>query len=332
MLRLQSVSKRYGSRWAVEDLSLEVGDGELAVLIGPSGCGKTTTLKMVNRLVEPTSGRIYLDDEDVTDVDPVQLRRRMGYVIQHVGLFPHQTVAGNVATVPRLLGWDRRRLSLRVGEMLDLVGLEPDEFRNRYPDQLSGGQRQRVGVARALAADPPVLLMDEPFGAIDPIARGRLQGEFLRLQAELKKTVVFVTHDVDEAVRLGDRIAVLRQGGVLEQYATPADVLGRPASPFVADFVGGDRGLKRLSVTPIDAVELAPPPPGLDCSTIEARVSVGATLKDALSQLLLHDAPWIGVFDGDECLGVLTAESLHAAMRHSLREAETAAASAPPGK
>ena len=329
MLRLQSVSKRYASRWAVEDLSLEIGDGELAVLIGPSGCGKTTTLKMVNRLVEPTSGRIYLDGEDVTDVDPVQLRRRMGYVIQHVGLFPHQTVAGNVATVPHLLGWDRRRVSLRVGEMLDLVGLDPDEFRDRYPDQLSGGQRQRVGVARALAADPPVLLMDEPFGAIDPIARGRLQGEFLRLQGELKKTVVFVTHDVDEAVRLGDRIAVLRQGGVLEQYATPADVLGRPASAFVADFVGGDRGLKRLSVTSIDAAELAPPPHGLDCSTIEARVSVGATLKDALSQLLLHDAPWIGVFDGDECLGVLTAESLHAAMRHSLRDAETAAASAP---
>src|SRR5207244_2150343 len=231
MLRLQSVGKRYGSRWAVEDLSLEIGDGELTVLIGPSGCGKSTTLKMVNRLVEPTSGRIYLNDEDVTDVNPVRLRRRMGYVIQQVGLFPHETVAGNAATVPRLLGWDRRRVRQRVDELLDLVGLPPAEFRDRYPDQLSGGQRQRVGVARALAADPPVLLMDEPFGAIDPIARDRLQGEFLRLQGELKKTVVFVTHDIDEAVRLGDRIAVLRQGGVLEQYASPADVLGRPAPP-----------------------------------------------------------------------------------------------------
>ena len=324
MLRLQSVSKRYGSRWAVEGLSLEVGDGEVAVLIGPSGCGKSTTLKMVNRLVEPTSGRIYLDDEDVTDVDPVRLRRRMGYVIQHVGLFPHQTVAGNVATVPRLLGWERHRVRARVDELLDLVGLEPDEFGPRYPDQLSGGQRQRVGVARALAADPPVLLMDEPFGAIDRIARDRLQGEFLRLQAELKKTVVFVTHDVDEAVRIGNRIAVLRQGGVLEQYARPADVLGKPASTFVADFVGADRGLKRLSVTPIDAAELEPPPPGLDCSTIEARVPAGSSLKDALSQLLLHDAPWVAVFSGDDCLGVLTAESLHAAMRHSLAATEAA--------
>jgi osmoprotectant transport system ATP-binding protein len=276
---------------------------------------------MINRLVEPSSGRILLDDEDVTRADPVKLRRRMGYVIQQVGLFPHETVAQNVATVPRLLGWDRHRVQGRVDELLDLVGLEPTEYRQRYPDQLSGGQRQRVGVARALAADPPVLLMDEPFGAIDPIARDRLQGEFLRLQAELKKTVVFVTHDVDEAVRLGDRIAVLRQGGVLQQYDTPANVLGRPATEFVADFVGADRGLKRLSVTPIDVTMLEPPPGELrDVTEAPARVPANATLKDALAQLLLHDAPFVAVVDGDRCLGVLTPDSLHAELRRSLAE------------
>src|SRR5437763_67708 len=321
MLRLESVSKRYSSRTVVHELSLDVDEGEVCVLVGPSGCGKTTTLKMINRLIEPSSGRILLDDEDVTRGDPVKLRRRMGYVIQQVGLFPHETVAQNVATVPRLLGWDRKRTRARVEELLDLVGLDPAEFRERYPDQLSGGQRQRVGVARALAADPPVLLMDEPFGAIDPIARDRLQAEFLRLQDELKKTVVFVTHDVDEAVRLGDRIAVLRQGGVLEQYDTPANVLGRPATDFVADFVGGDRGLKRLSVTPIDVSGLAPPPGELrDVSDVEAQVPVGATLKDALAQLLLHDAPFVAVVDGDRCLGVLSPDSLHAELRKSLAE------------
>src|SRR5438045_4906805 len=236
MIRLEGVTKRFDNgQVAVHALDLDVGEGEVCMLIGPSGCGKTTTLKMINRLVEPSSGRILLDAEDVTRGDPVKLRRRMGYVIQQVGLFPHETVAQNVATVPHLLGWDRKRTRARVDELLDLVGLDPAEFRERYPDQLSGGQRQRVGVARALAADPPVLLMDEPFGAIDPIARDRLQAEFLRLQDELKKTVVFVTHDVDEAVRLGDRIAVLRDGGVLQQYDTPAQVLGKPATDFVAD-------------------------------------------------------------------------------------------------
>jgi osmoprotectant transport system ATP-binding protein len=325
MLRLESVGKRFGSRWAVQDLSLAVGDGEVCVLVGPSGCGKTTTLKMINRLVEPTAGRIYLDDEDVTHVDPVQLRRRMGYVIQQVGLFPHETVAGNVATVPHLLGWERQRVRSRVDELLDLVGLDPAEYRGRYPDELSGGQRQRVGVARALAADPPVLLMDEPFGAIDPIARDRLQAEFLRLQAELRKTVVFVTHDIDEAVRLGDRIAVLHQGGVLEQYDTPADILGRPASPFVADFVGQDRGLKRLSVTPIDVSALEAAPGGvLDGDEVHARVPVDGTLRDALAQLLLHDAPWVVVVDGDRPVGVLTPDSLYASLRRSLAEDDRA--------
>src|SRR5438874_1797347 len=282
MLRLESVSKRYGSRTVVHELSLEIDDGEVCVLIGPSGCGKTTTLKMINRLVELSSGRILLDDEDVTRADPVKLRRRMGYVIQQVGLFPHETVAQNVATLPHLLGWDKKRTRARVDELLELVGLDPGDFRDRYPDQLSGGQRQRVGVARALAADPPVLLMDEPFGAIDPIARDRLQAEFLRLQGELKKTVVFVTHDVDEAVRLGDRIAVLKEGGVLQQYDTPAKILGRPATDFVADFVGGDRGLKRLSVTPIDVSGLKPPPGELPfVGETAAKVTVGATLKAA---------------------------------------------------
>jgi osmoprotectant transport system ATP-binding protein len=321
MLRLESVSKRYGSRTVVDDLSLEVEDGEVCVIIGPSGCGKTTTLKMINRLIEPSAGRILLDDEDVTRGDPVKLRRRMGYVIQQVGLFPHETVAQNVATVPRLLGWDRKRQRGRVDELLDLVGLDPGEYRDRYPDQLSGGQRQRVGVARALAADPPLLLMDEPFGAIDPIARDRLQAEFLRLQDELNKTVVFVTHDVDEAVRIGDRIAVLREGGVLQQYDTPAKVLGKPATSFVADFVGGDRGLKRLSVTKIDVNGLKPPHGELPFEgEIAAKVPVGATLKDALAQLLLHDARYVAVVDGDRSLGVLTADDLHAELRKSLAE------------
>ena len=321
MLRLESVSKRYGSRTVVHDLSLEVDEGEVCVLIGPSGSGKTTTLKMINRLIEPSAGRILLDDEDVTHGDPVKLRRRMGYVIQQVGLFPHETVAQNVATVPHLLGWDRGKVRARVDELLDLVGLDPAEYRDRYPDQLSGGQRQRVGVARALAADPPVLLMDEPFGAIDPIARDRLQAEFLRLQDELKKTVVFVTHDIDEAVRLGDRIAVFNDGGVLQQYDTPANVLGRPGTPFVADFVGGDRGLKRLSVTPIDVAGLSPPPGELrDVDDMPAKVPVGATLREALAQLLLHDAPFVGVVDGDRCLGVLTPDALHAELRKSLAE------------
>ncbi|HJV09063.1 MAG TPA: ATP-binding cassette domain-containing protein, partial [Acidimicrobiales bacterium] len=234
MIRLESLTKRWDNgQVAVDALDLEVGAGEITMLVGPSGCGKTTTLKMVNRLIEPTSGRIFLDGDDVTGADPVELRRRIGYVIQQVGLFPHLNVADNVATVPRLLKWDKERTRKRVDELLDLVGLDPSRYRRRYPHQLSGGQRQRVGVARALGVDPPVLLMDEPFGAIDPITRDRLQGEFLRLQGEVGKTILFVTHDLDEAVRLGDRIAVLREGGVLEQYAPPAEILGRPASPFV---------------------------------------------------------------------------------------------------
>ena len=277
MIRLERVSKQFpDGSLAVQDLSLEVAEGEICVLVGPSGCGKTTSMKMVNRLIEPTSGAVYVDGQDVRSMDVVDLRRRIGYVIQHVGLFPHLDVAANVATVPRLLRWDKGRIRSRVDELLHLVGLEPGRYGSRYPHQLSGGERQRVGVARALAADPLVLLMDEPFSAIDPIARDRLQAEFLRLQQEVRKTVVFVTHDIEEAIRLGDRIAVLRQGGVLEQYADPATLLGAPATEFVADFVGADRGLKRLSVTHIEQADLEQPPVvSLDDTLAAARKAIG---------------------------------------------------------
>jgi len=376
MIRLDSVSKRYpDGTVAVAELTLDVPPGEVVMFVGPSGCGKTTTLKMINRLIEPSTGAIVLDGEDVTRVDPVALRRRLGYVIQQVGLFPHRTIAENVGTVPGLLGWDRRRIASRVEELLDLVGLDPGVFARRYPHQLSGGQRQRVGVARALAADPVVLLMDEPFSAIDPIARDRLQAEFLRLQAEVRKTVVFVTHDIEEAVRVGDRIVVLSQGGKLEQYADPATLLGSPASRFVADFVGADRGLKRLAVTPIDVADLERPPvvhlsdtladaravldrsgarwavvldtgdelrgwvsaehvAGADGRVVdrvrrmEAWVPVSATLKHAFSVMLQEDAGWVAVLDRSRFLGVLTPESLHAALRRSVEDMEPETAGA----
>lgn len=277
MIAFEAVSKRYGdASYAVENFNLEVDEGELCVLVGPSGGGKTTILRMVNRMVEPSSGQILVNGRDVAKVDRVELRRQTGYVIQQAGLFPHLKVADNVASVPRLLGWDRARTRARVNEMLDLVGLSPAEFADRYPNELSGGQAQRVGVARALAGDPPVLLMDEPFGAVDPIARGRLQQEFLALQERLHKTVMFVTHDVDEAVVMGNRIAVLSQGGRLEQYDSPAEVLGHPATSFVADFIGADRGLRRLSVTPIEVADLYVPPavrPGTTIAQAEAAVA-----------------------------------------------------------
>jgi osmoprotectant transport system ATP-binding protein len=317
MIRLDGVTKRFSNgHVAVDDLSLEIDEGDVCVLVGPSGCGKTTTMRMINRLVEPTSGRIYVDGDDVMRVDPVELRRRIGYVIQQIGLFPHQTIAVNVATVPRLLGWDRARVSARVDELLHLVGLEPKQFRDRYPHQLSGGQRQRVGVARALGADPPVLLMDEPFGAIDPITRARLQNEFLRLQSEVRKTVVFVTHDIEEAVKLGDRIAILEQGGVLAQYDPPAEVLANPATPFVADFVGKDRGLKRLRVTTITEADLVPVP--VDSDVVSPEVRTGQTLQDAYAALVLSDRGWVavGAADGNgQVIGALTPDALHAAAR-----------------
>ncbi len=250
MIRFEHVTKIYPgqSECAVTDLTLEVPEGETCVLVGPSGCGKTTTMKMVNRLIEPTSGTIYVGGKDVTKMDPIELRRGIGYVIQEIGLFPHMSITNNIATVANLLGWDKERISARVDELLRLMGMEPAEFRNRYPHELSGGQKQRIGVARALGVDPPVMLMDEPFGAIDPITRERLQNEFLRLQEKLKKTVIFVTHDINEAIKMGNKIAILQVGGILEQYGTPDEILAYPANRFVEDFVGADRTLKRLNL------------------------------------------------------------------------------------
>ncbi len=257
MIRLENVSKVFpGSEVpAVADLSFDVPEGEIVVLVGPSGCGKTTTLKMINRIIEPTSGSIRVAGMDAVGTEPHILRRQIGYVIQQTGLFPHRTIGQNIATVPKLLGWDKVRIEDRVAELIELVGLEV-EMAERYPAELSGGQQQRVGVARALAADPPVLLMDEPFGAVDPIVRARLQDELLRLQERVKKTIVFVTHDIDEAIQLGDRVAILNIGGVLEQFGPPEQILRDPVNDFVAEFLGTDRGLKRLSLIPIREVAL----------------------------------------------------------------------------
>ncbi|GAC1320800.1 MAG: betaine/proline/choline family ABC transporter ATP-binding protein [Chloroflexota bacterium] len=255
-VEFRHVSKDYGKHGAVVDLSLVVPAGEICVLVGPSGCGKTTSLKMVNRLVEPSTGQVLIDGEDVMSVEVTALRRRIGYVIQQIGLFPHQTVAENIATVPRLLGWPRARIQTRVEELINLIGLDPSQVRNRYPAQLSGGERQRIGVARAMAAEPPVMLMDEPFGAVDPIVRERLQNEFLRLHRTLGTTVLFVTHDIDEAIKMGNRVAVMQQGGHLAQYAPPAELLLHPASDFVSRFVGVDRGLKRLSLLTVADISL----------------------------------------------------------------------------
>jgi osmoprotectant transport system ATP-binding protein len=349
VIRLESVRKQYASGLvAVADLSLDVPTGEVCVLVGPSGCGKTTILRMINRLIEPTAGTIYVDDEDILRVDPVELRRRIGYVIQQVGLFPHQTVATNVATVPRLLGWDHAKVRARVDELLDLVGLAPGEYGNRYPSELSGGQRQRVGVARALAADPPIMLMDEPFGAIDPITRAQLQDEFLRLQRTFRKTIVFVTHDIDEAVKMGDRIAILEVGGRLAQYDTPDRLLGAPTNEFVADFVGHDRAVKRLRITPIDVHALHRPPTAatvgearaaLDTHPLVVVVAAGSdgrievlergnegpsvvpvvehdrSLQDALALMLERHCSWVAVTERGRYLGLLAIDNLYSASR-----------------
>ncbi|HSJ21555.1 MAG TPA: ABC transporter ATP-binding protein [Nocardioidaceae bacterium] len=325
MIRLDGVGKTYpDGTVAVRDLDLTVPRGSVVCLVGPSGCGKSTTLKMVNRLIEPTTGTITLDGRDVTHGDPVELRRHMGYVIQQVGLFPHQTIRTNVATVPSLLGWSRARATERADELMSLVGLDPEVYADRYPHQLSGGQRQRVGVARALAADPPVLLMDEPFGAVDPVNRTNLQDEFLRLQRDLHKTVMLVTHDIDEAVKMGDYVAVFAPGGHLAQYDVPAEVLGRPADDFVAEFVGASRGLRRLSVTPIRREDLDPVDRDVD-STLE--IPLTSTLEDALAAMMRHDAGVVAVTDEGRPLGVLTPGSVHAALRRSVAEAEEAARS-----
>ncbi|HEX3211160.1 MAG TPA: ABC transporter ATP-binding protein, partial [Actinomycetota bacterium] len=292
-VRFRDVTKRYpgAETNAVEALTLDVEAGEICVLVGPSGCGKTTAMRMVNRTVEITSGDILIGDTSVRDRSPAQLRREIGYVIQQIGLFPHKTIGENIATVPNLLGWDKRRTEARVGELLEVVGL-PAEVRDRYPHQLSGGQRQRVGVARALAVDPPIMLMDEPFGAVDPIVRSRLQDEFLRLQQEVRKTIVFVTHDIDEAIKMGDRIAIFRQGGHLEQYAPPDELLAEPASDFVADFLGAERGLKRLALIPVSAVKAESGPV----------VSPDDDGQAALTAAEAYGSDWVVVVDGDRRL------------------------------
>jgi osmoprotectant transport system ATP-binding protein len=292
-VEFRHVTKRYDTAakntpGAVNDLSFTVPAGRICVLVGPSGCGKTTSLKMVNRLIEPTSGQILVDGRDIAKRDAIELRREIGYVIQQVGLFPHQTIGENTVTVPRLLGWSKQRQRARADELLALVGLDPARYRDRYPSQLSGGERQRVGVARALAADPPIMLMDEPFGAVDPIVRERLQNEFLRLQEELAKTILFVTHDIDEAIKMGDLVAVMQVGGHLAQFAPPAEILASPASEFVARFVGADRGLKRLSLSRVGELELRRPAmakPGDDAGEARRRAQA-----DPLAYLLLVDA------------------------------------------
>ncbi|AGL21378.1 ABC transporter ATP-binding protein [Actinoplanes sp. N902-109] len=308
-ITLENLGKVYpDGTVAVGDISLDVRAGELVVLIGPSGCGKSTILRMLNRLIEPSKGRILIDGQDVTQQDPVELRRHIGYVIQNVGLFPHQTIRTNVGTVPRLLGWDKKKTRARAEELLELVGLDPGRYAGRYPHELSGGQRQRVGVARALAADPLVLLMDEPFSAVDPIVRGRLQEEFLRLQEAVRKTIVLVTHDIDEAVRLGDRIAVLAEGGRLQQYAAPADLLSKPASEAVSEFIGTDRGVRRLAVT---KVRTAMRPLG-HVEEVDRLPTVGVdgTLYDALSVMLTSDSLNVIVVEDGKPVGSISRSAL----------------------
>ncbi len=308
-ITLQHVGKTYpDGTVAVGDFSLEIRAGELVVLIGPSGCGKSTIMRMINRLIEPSTGRLLIDGENVLDRNPVELRRRIGYVIQNVGLFPHQSIRANIGTVPRLLGWDRKRIKSRADELLELVGLDPAKYAGRYPHELSGGQRQRVGVARALAADPLVLLMDEPFSAVDPIARGRLQEEFLNLQATVRKTIVLVTHDIDEAVRMGDRIAVLAEGGRLLQYAPPAELLSHPDSATVSDFVGADRGIRRLAVTAVrDAIQ--PLASGQSVDGLPT-VDVGGTLYDALAAMLTVDSSEVAVREDGHTVGVVSRSAI----------------------
>ncbi len=320
MIRLEGVGKTYDDGTvAVHELNLDVARGEMVCLVGPSGCGKSTTLKMINRLIEPTTGRIMLDGEDVTSADPVKLRRGIGYVIQQIGLFPHQTILTNVMTVPLLYGESKGTAKSRALELMETVGLDT-AYADRYPHQLSGGQRQRVGVARALAANPPVLLMDEPFGAVDPVVRARLQDEFLRLQRELDKTVVLVTHDIDEAVRMGDRVAVFETGGRLAQFATPAELLGQPADDFVADFVGSTKGLRRLTVTRLDEGHLEPMD-GVSAGQLGAAIDIDSTLEEALAVLLRDDKPMVGVKRGAAFVGVLTPNGIHRALRASLADA-----------
>nr|WP_241245522.1 ABC transporter ATP-binding protein [Microbacterium sp. KRD172] len=295
-IELRDVTKVYPGQEApaVEDFSMRIDPGELVMFVGPSGCGKTTTMKMVNRIIEPTSGSIRIDGTDILSMDPNQLRRHIGYVIQQIGLFPHLTIAENIGVVPRLLGWSKAKTAERVDELLRTVQLDPGQFAGRYPKQLSGGQQQRAGVARALAADPPVMLMDEPFGATDPITREKLQAEFLRLQAEIGKTIIFVTHDFDEAIRLGDRIAVLSERSRIEQFDTPARILANPANDYVSSFIGQGAALKRLALIPIAEAQLRP------ASDAAPQIGADASLRDALDLLVLTGAEVINVVGADE--------------------------------
>lgn len=301
MIELKDVTKVYpGQRSpAVANVSFTVPEGKTCVLIGPSGCGKTTIMKMVNRLIEPTEGMIYLNGQNAREMNPVQLRRGIGYVIQQIGLFPHMTIQQNIAVVPRLLNWNRAKIGQRVDELIGLVGMDPDLYRDRFPRELSGGQRQRIGVARALAADPPIMLMDEPFGAVDPITRDRLQNEFLRLQDQLHKTIVFVTHDIDEAIKMGDQIVILQVGGNIQQIGSPDEILARPANDFVADFVGSDRGLKRLSLIRVAEVYK-------DFPTVQMTEVVRA----AIERMEKEDVTSLVVLDRDRhVMGYLTLEN-----------------------
>src|ERR671920_1958907 len=302
MIEFRQVGKTYpGSQSpVVTDLSFEVLEGEICVLVGPSGCGKTTTMRMVNRLIEITEGEILIDGEPNTAMSATRLRRKIGYAIQQIGLFPHRTIADNIGTVPHLLGWDKGRIRNRVDELLELVGLSPGEYRDRYPAELSGGQQQRVGVARALAADPPVLLMDEPYSAVDPIVRTHLQDELLGLQERVQKTIVLVTHDIDEAIKLADRIAILAVGGVLEQYGTPEELLRRPANEFVERFLGRERGLKRMALLKVRDVPLSP----------GAAVAAEARPEEAKEVMARFGVDWVGVLDGDRLRGWAAADDL----------------------
>ncbi len=288
-IRLDGVGKTYHGTTtpAVDSLTLDVNEGEILVLVGPSGCGKSTTLRLVNRMIEPSSGRIFLDDEDVTKVDPDHLRRRIGYVIQQIGLFPHQTIAQNIATVPKMLKWDKNKIASRVDELLTMVGLDPELYRDRYPKELSGGQAQRVGVARALGADPEIMLMDEPFGAIDPITRERLQNEFLRLQANLKKTIIFVTHDIDEAIKMGDRIAILGEQSVIRQLDTPERILAFPVDEFVDDFIGAGSTIKGLNFEHVGDLKFGNHP----------RIASTASPQEGLRALETSSQEWLVVVD-----------------------------------
>ncbi|HET7397063.1 MAG TPA: ABC transporter ATP-binding protein [Intrasporangium sp.] len=310
-IELEAVTKTYAGQAvsAVEDFSMHVAPGELVMFVGPSGCGKTTTMKMINRIIEPTSGSIRIGGQDVLSIDPNQLRRHIGYVIQQIGLFPHMTIADNIGAVPKLLGWTKARIAERVEELLHTVQLDPSVFARRYPRQLSGGQQQRVGVARALAADPPVMLMDEPFGATDPITREKLQAEFLRLQSEIGKTIIFVTHDFDEAIRLGDRIAVLSDRSRIEQFDTPAAILAAPANDYVRSFIGHGSALKRLALIPVLAGELDAGAPGAPA------VEESATLRDALDLLVLTGGDRVNVTRADGAvMGSLTHASISACL------------------